>query len=173
MKAPALPWMTVAKRQLGVREAPGKANNPIILRWAKAVGRKLGIAYEADSVPWCGLFVAYCFTAALANVIVPGVAVRAKAWALWGLGLNEPSYGAVVVFERSGGGHVGFYLGQAMRGGKLYYRVLGGNQSDAVTEAWIAADRCVAIRWPYQWPAPSTGPVILADNGEPISSNEA
>ena len=40
----------------GVTEAIGSANNPAILGWAKELG--LEKDYTADSIPWCGLFVA-------------------------------------------------------------------------------------------------------------------
>ena len=72
------------------------------------------------------------------------------------------------MFKRPGGGHVGFLVGQdATR-----YRVLGGNQSDAVTETWIEKARCVAIRWPAGVALPKPGlPTIRAAGA--TSSNEA
>ena len=41
---------------LGTVETPGVKNNPIIMGWAKEV--QLDKSYSADSIPWCGLFVA-------------------------------------------------------------------------------------------------------------------
>tara|TARA_R110002126_G_scaffold44153_2_gene126133 strand:+ start:545 stop:1216 length:672 start_codon:yes stop_codon:yes gene_type:complete len=46
----------------------------------------------------------------------------------------QPITGAVLVFERGSGGHVGFAIGQD----DTNFYVLGGNQSDAVTVARIA-----------------------------------
>lgn len=162
-------WLTAARAKLGTREAPGAANSPTIMAWAKRLGTKvLGIAYNADSVPWCGVFVAACMQEA--GVEPPKIAVRAKAWATWGspLHASELAPGAVLVFERPGGGHVGFYVGE----NEAAYQVLGGNQGDAVTKTWISKGRCVARRWPLGRPL-SGAPVKLAAAGGPLSSNEA
>ena len=40
----------------GTREVPGPANNPVIMGWAREVGIERD--YHADSVPWCGLWMA-------------------------------------------------------------------------------------------------------------------
>ncbi len=174
MPADALPWMDVAKRNVGLHELLGPRSEPRILAMARKLGRALGIAYADDAVPWCGVFVGYCMSA-VPNAILPSIAVRAKSWAFWGFGLNHPVYGAVCVFERPGGGHVGFYVGERLRrDGGIDYRILGGNQSDAVGYAWIAAERCIAVRWPHQWPLdPHAKPITLADDGAAISKNEA
>jgi uncharacterized protein (TIGR02594 family) len=156
-------WLAVARAQLGVREAAGPASNPKIMGWAKAVGRALGITYSDDSVPWCGLFAGYCVTQA--SYVPPPVAVRASAWSEWGEACS-PMLGCILVFKRQGGGHVGFYLGED----KTAYHVLGGNQSDAVTVARIAKDRCVAVRWPRGYP--KTKPVLMDATGK-LSENEA
>jgi uncharacterized protein (TIGR02594 family) len=128
-------WLRAARAKLGTREAAGAANSPTIMGWAKRLGAKvLGTIYNADSVPWCGLFVATC----VAEVGLPTVpiALRAASWAAWGfpLAADRLSPGAVLVFQRPGGGHVGFYLGEDAAA----YHVLGGNQSDAVTITRIA-----------------------------------
>lgn len=166
-KEPA--WLAAARAKLGTREAPGAANNPMIMGWAKRLGTKvLGMVYNADSVPWCGLFVATCMDEA--GIKPVSIAVRAKAWATWGspLASADLAPGAVLVFERPGGGHVGFYVGE----NATAYRVLGGNQGDAVTQAWIEKKRCIARRWPLG--VPLTGkPVQIAASGVPLSSNEA
>ena len=158
-------WMVIAESQLGVTETAGPKSNPKIIEWGKRVGRKLGIAYTDDATPWCGLMVAYCVQAA--GLVPPDIAVRAKSWAAWGRGLQKGCFGAVLVFERPGGGHVGFYCGERPDA----YLVLGGNQGDKVSRAWIAKDRCVAIRWPDG--VAITQPVLYARNGEPLSQNEA
>ncbi|TCP36558.1 TIGR02594 family protein [Sphingomonas sp. BK235] len=162
-------WLAAARAKLGTREAPGPANSPTIMGWAKRVGNKaLGMVYNADSVPWCGLFVATCMHEA--GIKPAPIAVRAKAWATWGLALSidELAPGAVLVFERPGGGHVGFYDGETATA----YRVLGGNQGDAVSCAWIAKERCVARRWPSDQPLVGSR-VRLASTGAKLSSNEA
>jgi uncharacterized protein (TIGR02594 family) len=161
-------WLAAARKKLGTREAPGAANSPTIMGWAKRLGGKiLGIVYNADSVPWCGLFVAACVDEA--GIKPAPIAVRASAWATWGSPLlpKELAVGAVLVFQRPGGGHVGFYVGEDATA----YHVLGGNQGDAVTIARVAKSRCVARRWPLG--VKLTGkPVQLASNGGPLSRDE-
>ena len=167
-KEPA--WLAAARAKLDTREAPGVANSPTIMGWARRLGTKvLGIAYNADSVPWCGVFVAACVAE---DGLTPApVAVRAQSWATWGQNLRPDRLapGAVLVFERPGGGHVGFYVGEDATS----YHVLGGNQGDAVTIARIAKDRCVARRWPIGRPV-NGAPVQMAGRaGVPLSRNEA
>lgn len=159
-------WIKVARTYIGLKEYPGARNNPTIMGWAKGLGtRILGIAYGADSVPWCGLFVAHCVKEAGFTPVK--IAVRASAWAAWGQPC-KPTHGAIVVFTRQGGGHVGFLVGE----NKLNYRVLGGNQGNAVNETWIAKSRCTAIRWPAGETPPTTPlPLVLA--GGTVSQNEA
>lgn len=135
--------MRFAESQLGTQEVPGPKSNPKILSWAQKLGIKiLGIPYTDDDTAWCGLFCAAAMQ--VAGFAPPKIAIRAKAWALWGAPLEVPVEGAVLVFERPGGGHVGFYAGET----STAYRVLGGNQGNAVSYTWIAKDRCIAIRWP-------------------------
>lgn len=160
------PWMPRAVAKLGIRETPGPANNPTIMGWAKGLGVKiLGIVYADDSaVPWCGLFVAEVMSEA--GFRPPPIAVRAKAWATWGTEV-APCEGAVLVFQRPGGGHVGFYAGETSSA----FRVLGGNQGDAVSYAWIARDRCIACRWPPG--GPPVGARLQVAGAGPLSNNEA
>jgi uncharacterized protein (TIGR02594 family) len=163
-------WLRAARAKLGTREAAGAANSPTIMGWAKKLGTKvLGIAYNADSVPWCGVFVAAC----LAEDSIPAapIAVRAKAWADWGQALRPDRLapGAVLVFERPGGGHVGFYVGEDATA----YHVLGGNQGDRVSIMRLEKSRCVARRWPAARSVIG-GPVkMTAVAGIPTSRNEA
>ena len=140
-------WMTEARRLIGTREVPGAGNNPVIMSWGNRLGaRVLGIAYGADSVPWCGLFAAWCVHHA--GIAPPKIAIRAKAWATWGQALplsGPPPVGAIAVFERQGGGHVGF-VDSINADGSL--NILGGNQGDAVNVRRFGRDRLVALRWP-------------------------
>ena len=161
-------WLAAARTRLGTREAPGPANSATILGWAKRLGtRVLGMIYNADSVPWCGVFVASSL--AEADIKAAPIAVRAKAWTTWGQALRPERLapGAVLVFEREGGGHVGFYVGEDA----IAYHVLGGNQGDAVTIARIAKARCIARRWPTGRPVIGK-PVMLPAGGKPMSRDE-
>lgn len=161
-------WYDEAKRLIGTREVVGSKHNPTILAWAKRLGAKvLGIIVNDDETPWCGTFVAHCV--ATAGLTPPPIAVRASSWETWGSNLRADKLapGAVLVFRRPGGGHVGFYVGEDATA----YHVLGGNQSNAVNITRIEKNRCVARRWPTGV-AVTGGPVIVAGKGS-ISKNEA
>ncbi len=141
-------WMTEARSLIGQREVPGAGNNPVIMSWGNRLGaRVLGIAYGADSVPWCGLFAAWCVHQA--GIAPPPISIRAKAWATWGDPLSiravYPPLGAIAVFGRDGGGHVGF-VDSVNRDGSL--NILGGNQGDAVNVRRFPRARLIALRWP-------------------------
>ncbi|UZW55568.1 TIGR02594 family protein [Sphingobium sp. JS3065] len=164
-------WLVAARQLLGTREAAGIANSATILGWAKLLGLKvLGIVYNADSVPWCGLFVAHCLRAGGVDLSGMKVGVRAKAWAMWGANLAADflSPGAILVFEREGGGHVAFYVGEDA----THYHVIGGNQGDRVSIMRLAKSRCIARRWPRGVPVVG-GPVRLGVSSAPVSRNEA
>lgn len=153
---------------LGTVEAPGAADNPIIMGWADEVGVRP--AYSGDAVPWCGLFMA---TVALrAGKSLPGSPLWAKSWATFGRPLTPietQGLGDVLVFQRDGGGHVALYIGEDAEA----FHVLGGNQSDRVSITRIARDRLYAARRPiYQQQPATVQPYWLAPTGG-LSTSEA
>jgi uncharacterized protein (TIGR02594 family) len=162
-----IPWLAEAVRHLGQTEAPGAADNPRIMAWA----RDLGLAYAADSVPWCGLFVAHCLKAALPAAVLPPNPLGARQWLGFGREV-APQVGAVLVFwrgRRDGWtGHVGFGWAEDA----THFHVLGGNQADAVTITRIARDRLLGARWPLGLSAPG---IVRRSGGGGIavSVNEA
>lgn len=161
-------WYKIGLATLGTKEVPGTGNSATIKGWAKKLGaRVLGMVYNADSVPWCGLFVSHCMNEA--GIVSPSIPLRAMSWATWGSNLPADKLvpGAVLVFLRPGGGHVGFYHAEDATA----YHVLGGNQSDAVTITRIDKARCVARQWP-KGVAVTGKPVIVAATGK-LSTNEA
>lgn len=163
-------WFALAKSLIGTREVVGPKHSATILGWAAKLGAKvLGIAVKDDETPWCGTFVAHVMVES--GIAPPPIAVRASSWASWGRELIGPRLGCVLVFTREGGGHVGLYAGERSDA----YRVLGGNQSNAVTETWIAKDRLAkgGIRWPTAEPMPMGGRIMLANGGALLSKNEA
>ena len=66
----------------------------------------------------------------------------------WFSALTVEVGGAVLIFSRGSGGHVGFAIGQD----DAHFYVLGGNQSDAVTIARVAKSRLLGARWPATVP---------------------
>lgn len=131
-----------ARKEYGVLETPGAADNPVILGWAAEVG--LNKTYSADAIPWCGLFAAV--VADRAGWTPPDAPLWARNWAKFGRPVTpkDAALGDVLVFVRGGGGHVGFYVGED----DASYHVLGGNQGDAVSIARILRSRCIAVRRP-------------------------
>lgn len=176
------PWLAYARQQLGVREIVGPKHSPIIMGWIKSLGGAvLGIEVKDDETPWCGTFVAMCM--AVAKHKPPRIAVRASSWGGWGRQLLGPRLGCVMVFTRTGGGHVGFYIGEddgdpagrtaAERAPS--YHILGGNQNNAVTTMRLAKTRLSegGMRWPDGVPLPPAQPIKLTPKGAPASENEA
>lgn len=163
MKEPA--WLTEARKHIGVREIKGAKHEPRILAWWKAIKRG-GI--KTDEVPWCAAFVGGCLEA----VGQPSSRFEsAKSYLSWGEGIAFPCLGAVVVFTRDGGGHVGFVVGKDAKGNLM---VLGGNQGDAVNIKPFAMTRVAGFRVPrgHLVPAEHYTLPILASDGR-LSVNEA
>ena len=136
-----LPWITEAKTALGRNEAHDRS---WLMDWLKRDGRSLG---DPGKNPWCGDFVETCIRMGLPHEPLLGALGTnpywARNWLLFGQE-TKPAPGAVLVFERGSGGHVGFAIGQD----ETNFFVLGGNQSDAVTIARIAKSRLLGARWP-------------------------
>lgn len=155
-------WLAEARKHLGLKEIPGPRHNATILGWL----RKLRAWWKDDETPWCGTFVAHCLQETGLPVIKNWF--RAKEWASYGVALrgNNVAPGAILVFVRQGGGHVGFYVGEDAS----FYFVLGGNQSNGVNIMKLAKARCIAIRWPAGEPVIGK-PVKMA--GGAVSVDEA
>jgi len=121
------PWMITAMNELGQREISGIRANPKILEYFKA-SRFWGKDDSGSKNAWCASFTSWVMEQH--GYTVPKDAYRAKSWGNFGKSVDKPTYGAIGVKSRSGGGHVAFVVGQS-RDGKLLY-MLGGNQNDEV-----------------------------------------
>lgn len=133
-------WLKIARRYIGLRETPGRATTPTIQRWLL----DLRAWWTDDEAAWCGTFVAAVMRED--GTTLPKAWYRARAWLEWGFPLDEPMLGCVVVFERGGGGHVGFVVGRNAQDKLL---VLGGNQNDSVSVAAFTPTRVLGFRWPF------------------------
>lgn len=159
-------WLSVARSFVGIKEIPGLASQPVIVQWAKDIKAP---AYTDDSIPWCAVFLNRVMLAC--QLPMAGIGydlLRAGSFKGWGQSLPSPALGAVLVFKRPGGHHVGLYVGERDDA----YCVLGGNQSDGVSLAWIAKERLVACRWPEGHMLPMALPVMVASDGQALSANE-
>jgi len=159
------PWIQQIAKVEGLHETRDKAK---LSKWLKSDGITLG---DPTKLPWCGDAVDTAMELALPNEPRPGDLGKNPYWALnwlyFGKALKEPVYGAVVVFKRPSGGHVGFIVGQ----NETHYEVFGGNQSDSVSKVFIEKSRCVGIRWPSTYTGNKT-PVPYRKLGT-VSKNEA
>jgi hypothetical protein len=82
---------------------------------------------------------------------------------------DRAKLGDILVFKRTGGGHVGLYIGEDDE----CYHCLGGNQGDTVNIVRKAKNRIYAIRRPHYNNQPANvRKVILSPEGH-IDSREA
>jgi uncharacterized protein (TIGR02594 family) len=158
------PWIVEAKKHIGLREIPGVKHNSTIIDWLK----KLKAYWLEDETPWCAVYVSNCFK--VCELSIPTYWMRAKAYAESGVKLDKPISGCVVVFERKGGGHVGFLMGKTSDG---FLSVLGGNQGNAVTIAKFDTQRVVGYYWPKEVPVPQDAKLDIVSNAGVVSTNEA
>lgn len=175
------PKMLVAALSLyGTLEKPGLGNNPQILAWADEVGKAFPTNYNRwaadfyahDSIAWCGLGMA--ISAVRAGRQPPDKYLSALAWANGGDGwvkvpVNEAMLGDILVFKRTGGGHVAMYVGEDT----THFHILGANQDDAFNIRRKAKAQCVGVIRPaYQNRPANVRKIRLAATGV-LSNSEA
>lgn len=150
------PWLDEAIRleKKGIVEVPGAGNNPDIMFMAKT----MKVWYPGDSTAWCGLFVGY--STRMLKDKQPSNILGAKNWRSYGTEVQPSalSAGDILVFWRGTpkgpNGHVGFYIEET----PTAYKVLGGNQGNQVSYAWVAKNRLLTARRPSGYAG--TGPVV-------------
>lgn len=103
------------------------------------------------STQWCAAFV----NAVLEENGLPGSEfynenpLLARSFLSWGVEVEEPEYGDIVVFARGNEawkGHVGFYVTSTYLEGQKHYLVLGGNQNNSVTYKAYPTRRLLSVR---------------------------
>lgn len=138
---PHLPWIEEMLSVFGLHEA---RDNARLRAWLKSDGATLG---NPAGLPWCGDAVETAIRNAIPDEPFTGDLKANPYWARNWLGFGvicQPVYGAVAVFERGSGGHVGFIVGQDARS----WHVLGGNQGDKIGVTAIDKRRLLGCRWP-------------------------
>lgn len=158
----SFPWLTVALSAYGWHEA---RDNARLRKFLASDGHALG---DPKKLPWCGDFVETCIRKALPKERLPENPYYARNWATFGVKCH-PQPGAVLVYARKNGGHVGFYVGETA----THYVTLGGNQSDAVTRSRIDKRRAIACRWPATFAPPVGKPLRVDAVGVKETQNEA
>ena len=119
------PWLEIAAGELGIKEIMGLKHQPRILEYHKATSLKA----SEDETPWCSAFVNWVM---LQHGVKGTDSALARSWLAWGVPLDKPYKGCVIILRRGTQpwqGHVGFYLSEEFG----VYRVLGGNQGNAVS----------------------------------------
>jgi len=132
------PWMPIAIKELGVSEVKGNLHNPKILEYHKTTT----LAAKQDEVSWCSSFVNWVMKQA--GIKGTGLA-NAQSWLKWGVGIDVPIYGSIVVLKRGKEpwmGHVGFLVYDS----KERMMILGGNQGDKVSIAPFSKKDLLGIR---------------------------
>lgn len=164
MKEPM--WLTLARKELGVKEVPGDGDNPVIAQYWKDAGM-YDKAMGQDEVPWCKAFLDAML---MRSNIQTNQSPLARSALKWGIGLRSPVLGCVCVYKRgTWQGHVQFYLGTDKV--KRHIVGIGGNQGDAVTIAPFKLDDLMEYRWPRgmailpEW----IGPFSVDSNGQEVS----
>lgn len=136
-------WLVAARSYLGLRETPGAANNPEIMKWAA----DLDLWYPGDATAWCGLFVAHCMSKGAPNEPQTFNRLGARNWLQYGE-VCTPALGAVCALWRGSKdgweGHVFIVTGI----NDTHVRGIGGNQSDKVSEEWFSLSRVLGYRKP-------------------------
>jgi uncharacterized protein (TIGR02594 family) len=141
-------WLEIAEReeQQGVME-DAEGDNPRIMEYLRTTTYGSSLHEEGtlhDEVHWCAAFVNWCVDQAN---LKPLGSARARDWADWGVELEEPILGCLVVFPH----HVGFFI--EWDGDRI--RLLGGNQSDEVNTLPFNIGNVLSYRWPEEVPVPA------------------
>lgn len=167
--SPEPPWLVEISKVMGLHE---DRDNAELRAWLRSDGSTLG---DPAQYPWCGDAAITALELALPHEPLPTDLERNPYWARNFADYGDPCgfvRGAILVFSRGKGGHVGF--GMAWDKKRNRFLVRGGNQSDAVTDSWIAGSRLLAKRWPTTWPRnyQRTMPVLDSASAK-LSTNEA
>lgn len=138
----APPWLVTAESLHGQHEGTKRRPNPVV----KKVMADAGFAkFSAAETAWCAAFVGACLER---NGYPSAKTLSARGYLKWGVALEKPRPGCIVVLWRvspkSWQGHVGFYV----REDSKYVYIRGGNQSDSVSIARFAKSRVLGYRWP-------------------------
>lgn len=150
------PWLSIARGEMSVAEIRGTEHNPRILMYFTSTTFRA----EADEVPWCSAFANWCM---LQAKLPRTNNAKARSWLQYGVALQAPLPGAIMVYSADGrgpdAGHVGFWVPARMPI-PGHDSVLGGNQANRVCVRPYPRARLLGIRWPSSFaPPPPFGAV--------------
>jgi uncharacterized protein (TIGR02594 family) len=160
-----LPWIKEGKEVFGLHEIKDNAK---LKAWLRSDGKTLG---DPKALPWCGDYVETVIKNTLPDEPFPGDLGKNPYWARnWMLLGKEvkPCYGAIGVFSRDSGGHVGFLVGEDTTD----WYVLGGNQGNSVNIVRIDKKRMLGARWPNTYTGKPRPLPKMTASSIPKSTNE-
>lgn len=134
-----LPWMKIAKAELGTKEIVGPEHNKRVLEYHATTTLKA----KTDEVPWCSSFVNWVLAQSGYKTTR---SAAARSWIRYGKECAL-QYGAIVVTSRGSdptAGHVAFCTNHDSK----YVYLLGGNQSNSVSITRMPIARILAVRMP-------------------------
>jgi uncharacterized protein (TIGR02594 family) len=169
-----LPKLVQAALQYsGIKEVPGKSNNPAIMAMAKELGA--GSIYPNDETSWCAVFINYLLKITGKPAVDlkgdPYNILRAK-WLLnWGdpVKPGDEKLGDIGIFNRAGGGHVGIIIAETPN----TFVIFGGNQGNSAGFTEILKGRLAGVRRYYAIGPPESAKKYLVDSSGQVSVNEA
>ncbi|MDM1545533.1 TIGR02594 family protein [Ignatzschineria indica] len=158
------PWIEWGMKEIGVKRTGIGAGNPRIIEYWKMF-RMSGIKNERIS--WCSAFVGAALEASGINTNSKDKSIyqrrtkdSSQYWLHWDGGEKvSPCYGCIAVMTRSGGGHVGFLVGEDGDNWVL----LGGNQGSAVSIAKFPKSRFIGYVMPKGYKSLKPIPSLKAD----------
>jgi uncharacterized protein (TIGR02594 family) len=109
------------------------------------------LGVDPVKIEWCAAFI----NSVLGERGIPdsstvsNAPLTARSFLKWGKRVREPEVGDIVILPRgteAWQGHVGFYYGTEYKNGVKFYKILGGNQDDAVTIKLFPARSVISIR---------------------------
>lgn len=136
-------WFAHMLARLGEAEIAGAQHN----RWVLRCHALTSLAAKDDETAWCSASACW---AVESSGIRSTRSAAAASWRTWGVHLDRPRRGCIVVIPRYVRGnphaaHVAFYAGPGAAGKAL---LLGGNQSNRVAIAPYHLPDTAAFRWP-------------------------
>lgn len=135
------PWMYELVRKMGLHESRDKAELVEFLKEGEFLG-------DPAKLPWCGDAVESAFAKTLPNEPLPSNPFFAQNWRFFGRDV-DPLVGSVGVIRWSANaGHVGFV--SKVTSSRI--SMVGGNQSNAITNASFPRSAFIAFRWPTTFP---------------------
>lgn len=160
-------WLDKARLYVGLEETKGHFHHPKILTWWE----KIKTPFRDDETPWCAAFVGGVLEECK---IRSSRSAAARSYLKYGIPLDRPAVGAIVIFwrgKRSGwSGHVGFVVGVDEKGNLM---VLGGNQGDQVSIRPFSRSRVLGYRWPSVRPHDWRYDLPILNSDGKLSAKEA